>query len=398
MTTLPTSNPSFDPVSIGLSIASKLFGGTEDDIPKDPRLRAAEQVARSNLGLPRGLDRLRRDPRFRAEVNRILLASGGPVEPRSSRSLISRLSGVPDGTGSNNTVQTQLFQTLAPAAGAAAGAISREIAKQGIKKAAARGGIGAAVGTAIFSGSEILDRAIDFGRDIFRDTPFDPATSSRTVVKGGRSDVDTFPVDPGNLPGPPAPPRVFQEFPPAPNQDILIQRQLEKDRAILRGKPWPGVGAQPSAFERIVEAGLRSLPKLVQQKAARPARVDLSQFAAPLGADDFFPTAVPPPAPVAPQLVPAFQTPTRLDFSPRFSEPMAQPMSQPKPKVRNRRCEVVKRRRRRKGQCREGFFKELPQGTRYTTWRVSDCKTGKTIASKKSAKRAAQKIINQLGM
>lgn len=42
-------------------------------------------------------------------------------------------------------------------------------------------------------------------------------------------------------------------------------------------------------------------------------------------------------------------------------------------------CQIVKRRRRRKGKCREGFFNEMPGSTKYTTWRVKDCETGKTI-------------------
>jgi len=36
-------------------------------------------------------------------------------------------------------------------------------------------------------------------------------------------------------------------------------------------------------------------------------------------------------------------------------------------------CQVVKRRRRRKGKCREGFFVERPGETKFTTWRERDC-------------------------
>lgn len=31
------------------------------------------------------------------------------------------------------------------------------------------------------------------------------------------------------------------------------------------------------------------------------------------------------------------------------------------------------------GQCREGFFDETLDGVDFTTWRVKDCLTGKTI-------------------
>ena len=50
---------------------------------------------------------------------------------------------------------------------------------------------------------------------------------------------------------------------------------------------------------------------------------------------------------------------------------------------RTKECQEVLRRRRRKGECREGFFEELPGRTRFTTWRTVDCKTGKTIKRKK---------------
>ena len=54
------------------------------------------------------------------------------------------------------------------------------------------------------------------------------------------------------------------------------------------------------------------------------------------------------------------------------------PGSQPSPQTNpQRRCQEVKRRRRRKGKCREGFFEELPNKTRYTTWREVDCVTRK---------------------
>lgn len=55
-----------------------------------------------------------------------------------------------------------------------------------------------------------------------------------------------------------------------------------------------------------------------------------------------------------------------------------------------RKCEEVKRRRRRKGKCREGFFEELPGKTRYTTWRTVDCVTRKPVR-----KRPKLKIVKR---
>jgi len=48
-------------------------------------------------------------------------------------------------------------------------------------------------------------------------------------------------------------------------------------------------------------------------------------------------------------------------------------------RTRDRECRVVKRRRRRR-KCREGYFVEEPGKTTYTTWRVKECVSGKTIA------------------
>lgn len=48
--------------------------------------------------------------------------------------------------------------------------------------------------------------------------------------------------------------------------------------------------------------------------------------------------------------------------------------SQPR---QDRRCQEVRRRRRRKGKCREGFFEERPGKTRFITWRTVNCITRK---------------------
>ena len=62
----------------------------------------------------------------------------------------------------------------------------------------------------------------------------------------------------------------------------------------------------------------------------------------------------------------------------------AQAQSDIRQKTRTRQktkeCQEVLRRRRRKGKCREGFFEELPGKTRFTTWRIKDCASGKTIS------------------
>lgn len=45
-------------------------------------------------------------------------------------------------------------------------------------------------------------------------------------------------------------------------------------------------------------------------------------------------------------------------------------------------CQVVKRRRRRKGKCREGFFSESPGSTKFVTWRERDCQSSRSLGGK----------------
>jgi hypothetical protein len=52
-------------------------------------------------------------------------------------------------------------------------------------------------------------------------------------------------------------------------------------------------------------------------------------------------------------------------------------------RTRQRECQEVKRRRRRKGKCREGFFREFKGKTRFITWRETDCLTGKETSLSK---------------
>lgn len=50
-------------------------------------------------------------------------------------------------------------------------------------------------------------------------------------------------------------------------------------------------------------------------------------------------------------------------------------------RVRTDDCQALARSRKR-GRCREGFFKETPSGIRFTTWRIRNCRSGGVIAEK----------------
>lgn len=68
----------------------------------------------------------------------------------------------------------------------------------------------------------------------------------------------------------------------------------------------------------------------------------------------------PPSPPIAPPAPPTLGVPTAL----------AQGLGL---RVRREDCVEVKRRRRRKGKCKEGFFREFPGKTQFITWRETDC-------------------------
>lgn len=100
------------------------------------------------------------------------------------------------------------------------------------------------------------------------------------------------------------------------------------------------------------------------------------------------PTTRPAPLPVAFPIAPPIGDP----FRPSIGDPLPTPLTpvgpgavplgfadvpdpSAAPQPQTRRCEVVKRRRRRKGKCREGFFVERPGETQFITWRDRECDT-----------------------
>lgn len=92
-----------------------------------------------------------------------------------------------------------------------------------------------------------------------------------------------------------------------------------------------------------------------------------------------------------------FQQPA-LRLSPSTStSPMFQTQPSSPTRSAQQNCEVVKRRRRRKGKCREGFFREFPGSTRYVTWREFDCDEQVERATKRIIKRISSNASDTEG-
>ena len=87
----------------------------------------------------------------------------------------------------------------------------------------------------------------------------------------------------------------------------------------------------------------------------------------PVSSPVSFPEFTPVGDPLLPRLTPLGPTAIPLIGTIDLPDPQAQPQAQ------TRRCQNVQRRRRKKGKCREGFFRERPGSTQFITWRENDC-------------------------
>jgi hypothetical protein len=221
-----------------------------------------------------------------------------------------------------------------------------------------------------------------------------------------------------------------------------IKRRILAGRIEVLPSPRPGVDSPPvmPVFEPIVlpqprPAPVRVLPRPVEVAPGRvpipapspaPAPVPAPQRrAAPAPAPGPAPGPIAPPAP-APSPAPApapspvrrampRPTPARralpipLPFAPPLPRirpsiprtgirpiqtpgpsfapspvpaPLPQPTTQPGAPTRGRECppcERVKRKRRKKGKCEEGFFRQQLDGDEFFVWRTRDCATGVEI-------------------
>ena len=95
----------------------------------------------------------------------------------------------------------------------------------------------------------------------------------------------------------------------------------------------------------------------------------------------YWPSPVARPVPRLPLRFPAPGTSPQPTLPGGLTTPQTQvrPSTQPQPQAsqcppcKPRDCEQVKRRRRKKGQCRQGYFREYPDRTEYITWSRRKC-------------------------
>lgn len=189
-------------------------------------------------------------------------------------------------------------------------------------------------------------------------------------------------------------------FEPIPEIVIGPQRQTAPSRpvpadfpATPRRSPDPAPRRGPAAVP-VILPGQTPVPRIPTPTAPAPRTSPTTlpsvipaflPFSAPV--PQAFPVGSPAPSPAnLPQPAAAGLTGFNVGTV-QFpsTAPQAQPQTDPQ-----RKCEEVKRRRRRKGKCREGYFVEEAGKTKYTTWRTRDCATGEIV---RDTKRRRDRLI-----
>lgn len=182
-------------------------------------------------------------------------------------------------------------------------------------------------------------------------------------------------------------PQVSPKLPDAP-----LPQPVEIPSAPVRvpvpAPPAPVVSPQPLEIPSptLPAPSTAPVPRTVPTAPTRPAPV---RFPLPttIPFPFPFPSPLPTPRPTRVPIRESIPDLTRIDpiVRPLVPSPVALPsvapfaQSQVPPSTQQKECVEVKRRRRRKNVCREGFFREFPGKTRFITWREVDCLTGKEI-------------------
>jgi len=196
-----------------------------------------------------------------------------------------------------------------------------------------------------------------------------------------RARIKQVTIEPGRLPLPQLdlPSALPEILPPRPVPDPASRLPAPVELPQIPGFELPGIFPvqfpdipAPLTLPTVVDPGLT--PEIFGRIAA-PAPLTLplpfpitSPRALPVPFEITFPVPTPIGDPIPPPLTPVDPRLVTLGF---VDLPGIDPV--PQPDTAQQRCQTVKRRRRRKGKCREGFFVELPGETQFTTWRERDC-------------------------
>ncbi len=182
--------------------------------------------------------------------------------------------------------------------------------------------------------------------------------------------------------------------PEAPPPEIPTAPQLPRPDIFPKALPMPDVVAPPTLPEVQPEFEVEAPPLPTPAPTPTPTRTPaptprtspapaprpgLLPRIFPLGFPSIFPSSMPAGLPQGlpnfiGDLLPTIPTPLTPIQPGRLVSTV--PMPSPRPATQTdpaERCQEVRRRRRRRNKCREGFFREYPGKTRYYTWRERTC-------------------------
>lgn len=211
-----------------------------------------------------------------------------------------------------------------------------------------------------------------------------PLRRDKPFVRPGRITRPSVPNRPGGPPGLPSIPKAPPASSPEISKEIfeILENSDENlttaSRAVLENSEKVSAKSKVSQQTRkqtgrSSRVGTITGPEL---GSLLPGFLARSGFASLVGASFSTAPATSPATLTAPSLASAATaTPVLVGTAPAPTVFGTKPPSS----RRSRDCQEVKRRRRRKGKCREGFFEEYPGSTRFIKWRVVDCRTRKTI-------------------
>ena len=202
-----------------------------------------------------------------------------------------------------------------------------------------------------------------------------------------------IPGSPAPLPGSPTLPGIPAPSPPAtqPSKRPGAPAKLPKLPApgpSIKGIPIPGVqpGVNPATIPGFG----------VPAPAVPPVSTPAFPVFQPIGQPSIFSVGEPA---TNPTNLTEFGTPVQESPFQGLTTGVSELISpQPNPEADPERCRAVKRRRRRKGRCKEGFYAEYPGRTEFIEWREVDCLT--RIATDDGIGGAAEftaEVIEQIG-
>lgn len=194
-------------------------------------------------------------------------------------------------------------------------------------------------------------------RTVIVDDPLGTEGQTTLPERPARPEIPDFP-DEIRLPGGSDFPIILPRI-PAPVPDIVVDPQPNPALPDIIFTPNPSLPGPlpsiptPTRVQPLIRPTIDPLPFAFPTPG--PVASPLADPIPSLPPGDLFPLTPPNPLGVV----------SPLNFA--GIDPTAQPQTNA------RRCEVVKRRRRKKGKCREGFFRERPGETEFVTWRENNC-------------------------